>query len=133
MPYIELLVFPPASPEEAATLARGITDAMARIMGKHREVTAVRIAGADTALWALGGEPASDRVACLDIKITAGTNRAEEKAALIGHLHGLLETTLGPLVEASYIMVHELPAGDWGYHGMTQAARSQGKKGIPCE
>ncbi|WP_422845065.1 tautomerase family protein [Acidovorax sp. M2(2025)] len=29
----------------------------------------------------------------------------------------------GPLAEASYVIVRELPAGDWGYGGRTQQAR----------
>ena len=29
----------------------------------------------------------------------------------------------GPLAEASYVIVRELPAGDWGYGGLTQATR----------
>jgi 4-oxalocrotonate tautomerase len=28
-----------------------------------------------------------------------------------------------PLAEASYVTVRELPATDWGYGGLTQAAR----------
>ena len=28
-----------------------------------------------------------------------------------------------PLEDASYVIVRELPAGDWGYGGVTQAAR----------
>jgi 4-oxalocrotonate tautomerase len=37
-----------------------------------------------------------------------------------------LNELLGPLAEASYIIVRELPAEDWGYGGHTQAARRVG-------
>jgi 4-oxalocrotonate tautomerase len=32
-----------------------------------------------------------------------------------------------PLAEASYVIVRELPAGDWGYGGQTQAARQRAR------
>ena len=31
------------------------------------------------------------------------------------------------LAEASYLVVHELPAESWGYAGVTQAARAAGR------
>lgn len=128
MPYIDLLVYPSVRPEQALLLARRITNAMEEVMGKRRDVTAVRIAGADTVLWTVGGEASRESAAYLDVKITAGTNHAEEKTALVARLHELLANTLGGLAEASYIVVHELPADNWGYAGATQAARLAQKK-----
>lgn len=60
----------------------------------------------------------------LDVKITAGTNSGEEKAALLQRLHLLLLDTFGEMAEASYIGIHELPAESWGYAGMSQASRA---------
>lgn len=124
MPYIDLLVHPGISDEQAAVLADDITDAMVEVMGKRREVTAVRVAGANATVWTLGGAPAASPTAYLDVKITAGTNSPAEKEELVRRLHGLLKATLGALAEASYVVVHELPAENWGYSGMTQAARA---------
>ena len=62
-----------------------------------------------------------------EVKNTAGTNSREEKAALLQRLHRLLVDTLDELAEASYIVIHELPAENWGYAGLTQAARAAGK------
>ena len=40
-----------------------------------------------------------------------------------------LSQQLGPLHEASYVVVQEVPAGDWGYGGRTQAQRKAGSPG----
>ena len=127
MPYINLQIQPDPTSEQAATLAQGITDAMVEVAGKRREVTAVHIAAADTALWTIAGEASPVTTAYLDVKITTGTNSREERAALLQRLHSLLIETLGELAEASYIVIHELPAENWGYAGLSQAARAGGR------
>jgi 4-oxalocrotonate tautomerase len=101
---------------------------MAVVAGKRREVTAVRIAGSEAALWTIGGTACDKTTAYVDVKITHGSNSLQEKAALIGRLHSLLTETLGELAEASYIVIHELPAENWGYAGSTQAERAGGKR-----
>ncbi len=124
MPYVDVQLQPAPSPEQANTLAQGITDALADITHKRPEVTSVRIGSPPVQTWTIGGAPCLKTTASLDIKITVNTNTQEEKSALIARLHGLLESTLGDLAEASYIMIHELPAENWGYAGRTQAARA---------
>lgn len=42
---------------------------------------------------------------------------------MIAALHRLLGDTLSAVPEASYIVIHEIAASDWGYAGLTQAAR----------
>jgi 4-oxalocrotonate tautomerase len=37
----------------------------------------------------------------------------------------MLATTLATVPEATYVVIHELPASDWGYAGKTQSARRQ--------
>jgi 4-oxalocrotonate tautomerase len=128
MPYIDLKIEPTPSPEQADTLARGVTDALVTVAGKRREVTAVRIAGCEASLWTLGGSACDKCTAYVDVKITQGSNSQQEKAALIERLHRLLRETLGELAEASYIVIHELPAESWGYAGLTQGARAAGKR-----
>ncbi len=125
MPYIALTIDPMPTREQADTLARGITDALAEEAGKRREVTAVRISGSEAALlWTIGGEPCDKPTAYLDVKITQGSNSPDEKAGLIARLQRLLVETLGELAEASYIVIHELQAENWGYAGLTQAVRA---------
>jgi len=122
MPYIDLRVYPEISPQQAQTLATGITDAMEHIMHKRREVTAVRVTASE-GLWNIDGTRPDRPTAYLDIKITAGTNSRDDKARLLRHLHRLLDRTLGGIAEASYVVIHELPAENWGYAGISQQER----------
>ncbi len=124
MPYIDLLVYPSVTPEQSAALAVGITDAMVTIMGKRREVTAVRVASAGSAHWTIGAKQCGGTTAYMEVRITTGTNNREQKAALVRYLNSLLVSHLSDLAEASYIVIHEIPAENWGYAGITQAARS---------
>ncbi len=124
MPYIDLLVYPAVTPEQSAALAVGITDAMVTIMGKRREVTAVRVASGENAHWTVGAKQCGGTTAYMEVRITTGTNSREQKATLVQYLNDLLASHLNDLAEASYIVIHEVPAENWGYAGITQAARS---------
>jgi 4-oxalocrotonate tautomerase len=64
--------------------------------------------------------------ALLEISITQGTNTVDEKSVFIATAYAELERQLGfgkPLEPASYVIVREVAATDWGYGGQTQAAR----------
>ncbi|MEW8525878.1 MAG: tautomerase family protein [Candidatus Thiodiazotropha endolucinida] len=80
-----------------------------------------------SANWAIGGEALNDHLcaAQVDITITAGTNTAEEKAGMIDAIHQMLNDRVGPLAEASYVVIHEMAADAWGYAGRTQLSRQQ--------
>ena len=126
MPTLNLLLCPPQPAELRRQLAQALTDITARTLAKRAEVTAVLIDERQPAQWFIGGRTPTKPTALLDISITAGTNTAEQKAAFIQQAHALLAEVLGEagaLEEASYVVVHELPAGDWGYDGRTQLAR----------
>ncbi|MEJ2465111.1 MAG: tautomerase family protein [Candidatus Thiodiazotropha sp.] len=125
MPYAELKITPMPTPEQAASLARGITDALVEEVGKRRAVTAVHITSGEARLWTIGSAVSVKATAYLDIKITQGSNSQHQKASLIARLHRLLVDTVGELEEASYIVIDELPAQNWGYAGLTQATRAQ--------
>ena len=78
------------------------------------------------ARWYVGGRDVQRPTVFLEISITAGTNSESEKAAFITAAFAELERQLGdgkPLENASYVIVRELPASDWGYGGQTQAQR----------
>ncbi len=71
-------------------------------------------------------QPVQRPTAWLEICITAGTNTDVQKSAFIEAAFAELQHQLAPggaLEAASYVIVHELPAGDWGYGGRTQQAR----------
>jgi 4-oxalocrotonate tautomerase len=121
MPTLQLHLAPTQSPEREAALAASLTDLAARVLGKRPEVTAVLVQSVPR--WFIGGRGVDLPTALLEIDITAGTNTAQQKADFVEAAHEALRLQLGPLAPASYVIVRELPAGDWGYGGQTQRAR----------
>lgn len=108
------------------SLASALTRLTALHLGKRPEVTAVVIDDVPAARWHIGGSDVQGATAFLEISITQGSNTAQEKAAFIAAAFAELQNQLGdgqPLASASYVVVRELPASDWGYGGQTQAAR----------
>lgn len=126
MPTLQLKVSPLQNPSRYRTLAAALTRLTAEHLHKRAEVTAVMIDDLPAARWYVGGADVQRPTAFLEISITQGTNTAQEKAGFIAAAFAELQEQLGagvPLAEASYVIVRELPAGDWGYSGQTQAAR----------
>lgn len=126
MPTLQLKLTPPLAAPAQAALAAELTQLTALALGKRPEVTAVLVELVPQ--WFIGGEPVTQATAWLAISITAGTNTAEQKAAFVAQAYALLQRHLGPLAPASYVIVHELPASDWGYGGQTQAARQAARQ-----
>lgn len=126
MPTLQLKVSPLQNPSRYRQLASALTHLSTLHLGKREEVTAVMIDDMPAARWHVGGSDVQHPTAFLEISITAGTNTEAEKAAFIAAAFAELEHQLGggkPLESASYVVVRELPASDWGYGGQTQAAR----------
>lgn len=126
MPTLHLHLTPLQTPTQNAQLAQALTDITARVLGKRPEVTAVLVHTLPQAQWFIGGATLTQPTALLKIDITQGTNSAEEKAAFVDAVWHALKQHLaagGPLAPASYVIVREVPATDWGYGGLTQRAR----------
>lgn len=131
MPTLNVRLSPPASPDRQARLAQALTALTARVLGKRAEVTAVLIDPLPAGAWFIGGAPPAQPTALLEIDITQGTNTAEEKAAFVEAAFRELQGQLAPggsLAPASYVIVRELPATDWGYGGVTQDARQRARQ-----
>lgn len=121
MPFIRLttsIPLPPAVSNETSLL---LTDLMANVLHKKRELTAVLIESPNGP-WTIGGAR-PPQAAHLEANITAGTNTDGEKAEFVRATMDLLGRQLAPLHEATYVIVREIPSTDWGYGGCTQAAR----------
>ena len=126
MPTLNLKVSPPQNPGRYRQLAQALTALTAELLGKRREVTAVMIEDLPAARWYVDANEVQRPSAFLEISITAGTNTADEMALFMESAFAELQRQLGnggPLEEASYVVVRELPATDWGYGGQTQQAR----------
>jgi 4-oxalocrotonate tautomerase len=126
MPTLHLKIAPLQNPERYPRLARALTALTAELLGKRPAVTAVFIDNLPAAQWYVGGQDVQRPTAMLEISITQGTNTPAEKSAFIAAAFDELRNQLaagGMLEEASYVIVRELPATDWGYGGQTQRAR----------
>ncbi|HYM02234.1 MAG TPA: tautomerase family protein [Stellaceae bacterium] len=111
------------APEQIRRLQRDATALMASIVKKKAPLTAVLIEQVPVTGWSVGAEPV--RVAAhLDVKVTAGTNSADEKAQFIAAANELLHQVLGnELPVATYVVVDEIAADAWGFDGLTQDHR----------
>ena len=128
MPTLTLKIAAPHDPERDQALATALTAITASTLGKRAEVTAVLIEDLPATRWFIGARPAVRPTALLEINVTAGTNTVAQKAAFVEVAFAELARQLAPgsaLEEASYVIVRELPASDWGYAGRTQQARSE--------
>jgi 4-oxalocrotonate tautomerase len=126
MPILNLKVAPLQNPERYAALAKSLTTLTEVVLKKRPAVTAVVIEDLPAARWHVGAAPVNEPTAYLEINITQGTNTAEQKAEFITQAYAVLSEQLNagkPLNLASYVIVREVPAGDWGFDGITQAAR----------
>ncbi len=126
MPVLKLRTAPPVDPAVRASLAATLTAITARTLGKQAEVTAVLVEDLPAAAWSVGGRAVARPTALLEIDITAGSNDTAQKAAFVAAAFEALQRQLAPggtLEPASYVLVRELPATDWGYGGLTQQAR----------
>jgi 4-oxalocrotonate tautomerase len=126
MPTLQIKLAPALGPAVQAELARELTQLSSRLLGKREEVTAVMVEMLPAAQWFIGGEVIAQPTAWLEISITAGTNTEGQKAAFIHAAHTALRRHVGAgedIAPATYVIVRELAATDWGYGGHTQAAR----------
>lgn len=122
MPFVRLTVTPAPTAEAARTLAACTAHLMAEVLGKKAELTSVLVEAPNAAAWTVGGA-APPRAAHLEALITQGTNSVEEKRTFLRRAMDLLTAELGTLPEATYVVVRDVPAEDWGYGGLSQADR----------
>ena len=129
MPFVSLKIAgPELTPVQKRALQTGFTELMAGPMRKVHDLTAVAIERIEASNWSTGARPSESRSAYVEVKVTQGTNSHQEMQQFIAESHALLTATLGTLPEATYVVVHEIPAQAWGYAGKTQDARRQLKQ-----
>lgn len=123
MPYLNLKVSQKLSAQTQEILAAELTRLMVDILHKEPTLTAITIEALENCHWFINAQ-LQPLGAYLSIHITQHTNTAAEKAQMLEATAALLNQRLGQLPTASYIVIHELPADNWGYAGRTQAART---------
>ena len=83
MPFVNIKVAGPTlAPEQVQHLQQDATKLMAEVLRKKAELTAVLIEHVPATSWTVGGKPVS-AAAHLDVKVTEGTNTAEEKGLFV--------------------------------------------------
>lgn len=130
MPYINVRIGgEPLGDEAKQALLTRLSELIETVMGKDRDLTVVSIDDAPSRHWAAGGQPltARARMAQVDIKITRGTNDADDKQRMIGAATTALMEVAGDCVGPIYVVIDELPADSWGYDGLSQAERKRAK------
>lgn len=126
MPYLNIKVSGEPSQAICEAVAGTLTNLTAELLGKKPELTAVVVESTPAGRWFIDGASLASKENSsfyLEIKITCGTNTKQQKAAYIRAVFSAMEGLLGELDEASYIVIHEVNADAWGYHGMTQEYR----------
>lgn len=126
MPYLNAKVSAPHSADTASKIAGALADLTVEILKKKRELTSVAIEFVPPDQWFVGGPSVAAQdlnTFYLDIKVTEGTNTKDEKARYVSGVFGAMESLLGTLHAASYIVIHEVRGDAWGYQGSTQEFR----------
>lgn len=120
MPFVRITLSETIAPSAAAVLADDLTRLMADTLGKRADLTSVLVERAAGG-WFIGAAPCA--AAHLEAVITAGTNDAGEKERFLAQADAALRRACPDLKEATYTVIREVPAGDWGYGGRSQQSR----------
>jgi len=126
VPILDVIVSGAPSAERSAVIANALTGLTAGILRKDARLTSVAVRYVAPEHWVVGGTALdAQRKASffLDVRVTAGSNTREEKARYIAAVFARMGELLGPLHQASYVHVHDVPADAWGYGGRSQAHR----------
>lgn len=95
MPYVTITIAGQAlDQEQTNTLIAETTRLMHEVLGKRVDVTSVRVEEVSGQSWAIGGALVGEggfAAAHMDIKVTAGTNTADEKAAMVAAGYRLMQ------------------------------------------
>jgi 4-oxalocrotonate tautomerase len=127
MPFARLTLMPAPAPEQAERLAAGLTELIAHDLGKQRDLTSVLIETPSFVRWLIGADGRAT-AAHLEVCVTAGTNSEQEKRAFVANSMKMLREGLRGLDPATYVVVKELSATDWGFDGSTQADRANERR-----
>src|SRR5204863_1879446 len=98
MPFINLIVSREPNEALSQTLGQGITEITRRVLRKAPNVTSVALTFVAPSNWIVGGRSLKDQGLAsfwLDIKVTAGTNTKDEKAAYLTEIFAFMREHLG--------------------------------------
>lgn len=133
MPYIavKLATEQTLTEVQQQLLIEGITQVMAETLHKKRHLVAISLEYLPVQQWFIAGQDLTTNSAFIEAYITEGTNSETEKSQAITELYALATQALGQVEEATYIVLNNRPATDWGYAGKTQASRYSAPPPLP--
>lgn len=126
MPIITVSLTAAPDAARSARIAERITGLTREHLRKDPTITAVALNHIDPAHWFAGGRSLAEQGTAtfwLDIKVVDGTNTKTEIAGYIEAVFAAMGDLLGGVHGESYILVHEVPAADYGFGGLTQEHR----------
>jgi len=126
MPYLNVRIAAAESTEIAEKIVSILMKHTSEVLGKKPEVTSIDLSFVSPEYWFVGGVAVSATQATtfyLEIKITSGTNTKKEKAEYVKKVFAEVESVLGRVTPASYIVIHDVSADSWGFEGKTQEYR----------
>jgi 4-oxalocrotonate tautomerase len=126
MPYLNAKISGNPSPEVARQVAEMLAHLTASILRKKRELTSINVENVDGNKWFVAGTSISSqevKTFYLEIHVTEGTNTKDEKANYVREVFSSMQSILGKLHPASYIVIKDVGADSWGYEGATQEFR----------
>jgi 4-oxalocrotonate tautomerase len=117
MPYLNVKLCTSPSREVSTKVAAVLTELTVEVLRKKRELTAVVIEYVHPSDWFIAGVTLStqgQRTFCLDVRITEDTNTEDENALYVSRVFSSMETILGSLNLASYVVIHDIRGKSWG-------------------
>ncbi len=126
MPYLNVRISMKESSDIAEKIVSTLMTHTSELLGKKREVTSIAIDFVSPELWFVEGSRMREQNAVtfyLDIKVTDGTNTKVEKAKYVEKVFSDIQSIIGPITPASYIVIHDVRADSWGFQGKTQEYR----------
>jgi 4-oxalocrotonate tautomerase len=128
MPYCHVRIAGKATPALTQQIGALLTQLAVTKLGKVASVAAIDVQYTDPACWYVGGQSLAQLHQTsffVAINVTAGTNTPAEKAAFIAATYAGLAKLLPNATTTSYVAVQDIAGDDWGYGGVTQAARKR--------
>ncbi|MDD4950262.1 isochorismatase family protein [Sulfuricurvum sp.] len=123
MPYVNVKLSSKIDAHKKQNIANGIIDFLVDILKKERSLSSLLIQETESD-WYIGSDLQNKQIQVfVEINITDNTNTEFEKSEMIKSTFDLLEKELGSLPLATYIIIKEHKATDWGYSGITPKQR----------
>lgn len=104
----------------------------AEILHKDPAVTAVLVESAEPDDWIIAGSSVGDLklgTFYVEVSITEHTNLKDETTVWVRRVYDEMNALVGPVHEASYVLVHAVDGDAYGYGGLTQNLRWARKHG----